>query len=310
MCVGKSLHVWALSLCGFNVAVGSMDQQEQIRRLVGAVKRDDAIKVEALLQTGVPVNTSLAGVWPDHNPPSPRRSPLWCSPRDWPALHWAAALGHVNPLLALLRGGADVNLHAPDGTDSTPLALAVLEVRLEAVRVLLDHGADPNCCFFPRCYNAIALATTTDGGETTLQMGRLLLERGADPNLGPALWSAAGKRDGVHLVQLLLDYGAVINQPEGHRAETALARAAIYGLENIVRVLLEAGANPNARDRRGRTVLMVARKRPTNILRLLLQHGADPSLTDNEGATALDYAQGNDRTEAVELLRTAGECLT
>jgi hypothetical protein len=50
---------------------------------------------------------------------------------------------------------------------------------------------------------------------------------------------------------------------------------------HLIRLLLEYGANINSRDRRGDTALIVAiRSNETNIVQLLIQHGADPSVPD------------------------------
>ena len=60
--------------------------------------------------------------------------------------------------------------------------------------------------------------------------------------------------------------------------------------EEVVRVLLEAGAAPNKRDQLGRTALHEATT-SVPIARLLLEAGADPSLRDNGGRTALDVCE-------------------
>jgi ankyrin repeat protein len=57
------------------------------------------------------------------------------------------------------------------------------------------------------------------------------------------------------------------------------------------RELLEAGANPNAAmPGSGKTLLMATER--AEMLKLLLDYGADPGLADNRGATALHYAVG------------------
>ena len=66
-------------------------------------------------------------------------------------------------------------------------------------------------------------------------------------------------------------------------------------LRDVVKVLLNAGADPNARDKIGNTALMYAaigNKNPKAI-KALLDAGADPKLTNKNGKTALDYVKDN-----------------
>ena len=74
--------------------------------------------------------------------------------------------------------------------------------------------------------------------------------------------------------------------------------------ENIVKALLEKGANANKKSGRGITPLIVAtHKRYPAIVKLLLAHGADKKGTDNEGRTAMDYANHFGYTEIAAILR-------
>jgi ankyrin repeat protein len=82
------------------------------------------------------------------------------------------------------------------------------------------------------------------------------------------------------VVRLLLDYN--------NEGVTALHWAAGNGHEMILRLLLEEGADINAKDNFGRTALYwVAENRHEAIVRLLLNHKADVNVKDNLGRTAL-----------------------
>lgn len=91
---------------------------------------------------------------------------------------------------------------------------------------------------------------------------------------------------------------------EKHLAEQSKQGAAPWQPLNhdhawIARLLLERGANPNARFRPGQpplvpmnaTPLMVQRYDDDKLVKALLKHGADPTLKSAEGKTALDYAR-------------------
>jgi len=71
---------------------------------------------------------------------------------------------------------------------------------------------------------------------------------------------------------------------------------------NLLSVLLKAGADVNARDKKGKTALMYAADGFCSLdgLRLLLETGADPQLKDNQGQTALDLARASNTFGAKE----------
>ena len=61
--------------------------------------------------------------------------------RGWTALHEAAKRGHVDDVRLLLEHGADPNAREP-GDNTTPLHWAAAHGHVDVVRVLLDAGAD------------------------------------------------------------------------------------------------------------------------------------------------------------------------
>jgi uncharacterized protein len=99
---------------------------------------------------------------------------LW-SPDGFTALHLAAFFGHREVAAELLRRGADVNAVAQNQLGVHPINSAAAGNHTEVVRVLLDHGADPNsreaAGFAP------IHAAAHNGNDELYQ---LLVERGAD----------------------------------------------------------------------------------------------------------------------------------
>ena len=87
----------------------------------------------------------------------------------------------------------------------------------------------------------------------------------------------------------------------------ALGRAAALADINGLQTAIEAGADVNARDKRGLTALMHAADRGfTLIVELLLNAGADPDMRAVEGPTALFMAVAKEHVEIVELLLESG----
>ncbi len=113
-----------------------------------------------------------------------------------------------------------------------------------------------------------------------------------------ALWEAVKKRNPA-LVRLLIGSGASANTENVH-GMTALHLAAQLDQQQILRYLLQHGAEPGRRSKDGRTPLHFACG--AEAVTLLLKHGADPGLKDRSGRTAADYLRN---PEALAAIRAA-----
>lgn len=145
------------------------------------------------------------------------------------------------PLLRDLIKAQGANVK--DASEQTPLMFATAFGSREAVRALIDSGADINA--------------TSKSGLTALHLAwrdeaviRLLLDHGANVNaktlLGfTPLIVAASATGTAGVVTLLLDKGADVNAAENRRV-TALIAAASVGNTAAAKILLARGANANA----------------------------------------------------------------
>lgn len=117
----------------------------------------------------------------------------------------------------------------------------------------------------------------------------------------------AAMRNDLTRVQALLGEGVDVNAAQGD-GNTALHWAAYHSNAEMAEVLIGAGANVTAQTRIGELtpMFLVARTGYEPIVRLLLDAGADPRATTSTGTTALMLAAGSGKTETVAALIEAG----
>jgi len=125
--------------------------------------------------------------------------------------------------------------------------------------------------------------------------------REAEEGLTPLMCAVqSGRRD---VVKLLLDSGADINIPN-FKGWTALQYAVLHSDKEVVEWLISRGAQVNTRTLSGETPLHYAADKE-EILRMLIAAGAEVNATTNEGKTPLFFISMN-QTKAAELLLING----
>ncbi len=117
-----------------------------------------------------------------------------------------------------------------------------------------------------------------------------------------AIWD-----DDINEMRSLLAQGIDVNAIDENVDTTALAAAVSSGKLEFVQTLLYAGADPNARNRGGRTALMSLYENTTaDIVRAMVAAGAKVNLKDWEGHPVLHTAASVGKPEVVRALLDAG----
>jgi len=242
-------------LGGADVSLRDEEGRQPLHRAADDDRLTEA--VELLLKRGAPVDAADAN---DRTP-----------------LHWAVHGGAIRVVELLLAAKASVDARTESG--HTALQLAVENHRLEIVALLLKAGADPT--------PAVVEATS----KGSIEMLEMLLAAGGDPNRGNPLLTAAEQEDAAKFVSALLKAGAKVIT-EG--VPTTPFHEAFEGdaAAQVVKLLLGAKGNANARNKDGRTPLhMAAAAKNVEAVKALIEAGADVNAREPKcGETALRLA--------------------
>jgi ankyrin repeat protein len=183
-----------------------------------------------------------------------------------PLLVAASYPGTVGILRLLLDRGADI--HAADAGGASALALAVRSADVDVVRFLVDRGLDP--AGLTSVARRVALA------RYDLPTTEYLISKGLSPT--PEFLTAASTWQPTPLVARLIQPGVDVNASNAAQyGRTALLTAVTSeaaGAETV-KLLLDHGANPNARTTEDESVLDWAiYKGDRAKIQILEQHGA------------------------------------
>lgn len=225
-----------------------------------------------------------------------------CDESRYRPLHAACMAGSYDVARLLLQRGA--NIHSVGNDFFQPIHHAAQDGGLPALIALLAaNGADLEAQT-PFHQRPLQLACKSQGASTV----KALIQAGADPNAGAGdkPLQIACKSGAPEVVPVLLEAGADVDFGEGigtgTELDTPLGRAVYRRHVPIVSMLLKRGANTNACNATGFTVLhMIAmdhgipsthfnvRERTEEALHILLEHGADSNAADDGGRTVFHY---------------------
>ncbi|KAK4158282.1 ankyrin repeat-containing domain protein [Chaetomidium leptoderma] len=209
----------------------------------------------------------------------------------------------IENVKAMLETGmADVDCFR---SGATKLYKAARDRNLDVIKLLLKHGADPN----RRCHTERSRAYNDD---IAMEIGQPDCDRGPTPLHAFAgvgyerkILFSSDKETAAECLRVLIEAGADVNATmdgEQHMGQNttplhfAVQETSSVGLywgsmdrseEILTKLLLSAGANPNAKTKNGNTPLHLANTKKLRLLELLVKHGADINAVNAWGRSPL-----------------------
>lgn len=222
---------------------------------------------------------------------------------------WSAAnLGRLDTLQQHIDAGTDIDAR-DDKKGHTPLYGAVKRNRIEAVRMLIDAGADPNKAVTEDFFYSKTREKSTPlhyavyRSRTTITA--ILMAAGADLSLEDSTGATPVdllKESNISMMLPVLVPARLSAEAVEKEGARLMQLALGSSLENVIRKLIAAGADANGKYRDERPLLIAAlAKRDYQVSVALLMGGADPDTKDAEGKTALELAMA--KKELKPLLR-------
>ena len=239
----------------------------------------------------------------------------------WTPLMYAARDGAADAVRALADAKADLNATDPDGT--TALMYAIINAHFDTAAVLVERGADPN----------VADSTGTTALYSAVDMHTM------GPMLSRPSPKLLDKLDSADIAKMLIAKGANVNArlkrpiigrhhtPTGDASlgegTTPLARAAKSNDLQLMRMLLDAGADPKLTLKDRTTVLMIAaaggavvgayavaipvtEESSIEAVKLCLERGVDINAFNTNGTTAVHAAVQRGAEKLVKYLAENG----
>ena len=224
------------------------------------------------------------------------------------ALMWAADEGNAKAIALLVEAGGNIDVRTSgaearsmggyrspfagsSSTGFTPLMFAVRAGHVEAVRTLLDAGADVNDTVSDG-QSALVVAAANANWEVADH----LLDRGADPNLAGAGWNALHQT--VRTRRMNFFFGTPGPIPSGTVDSIDVIRKMITNGVDVNARMTKNGMKDGQRNRVNRLgatpFFLAAKVTDVEAMRVLIDGGADPSIRTAENTTPLMVAAGID----------------
>ncbi|KAL4958735.1 ankyrin repeat-containing domain protein [Aspergillus stella-maris] len=222
------------------------------------------------------------------------------------ALFGASRRSYYEIARLLLENGADVNTRNKNGR--TPLFEACQNIFEDVIKLLIEHGADVNV---RDVTGQTPLLKAAGGLEKCTTIWQKDAATSANSSTRYRDWCNTMQIIDVNtgtnfIVNLLIKNGANVDAADD-LGKTLLMEAILLGDTSTSILLLELGANVNLADEYGWTPTMhAAMTGQSSVLRWLLQKGAAVNGIDQSGCTPLHHATRGGHKDIVQLLISSG----
>lgn len=302
--------------------VNAQEEWQGQTALMWAATENNAAAVKVLSERGADLNArSKVLSFPEFSFETSGMVITMLPKGGWTPLMYAARQGSLDATRMLADMNADLNATDPDGT--TALMLAIINAHFDLAHVLLEEGADPNVADIngtTALYWAVDMNTLgsvlsrpppkwvdAHGAADTVKE---LLARGANPN-------ARLKRP------IIGRHHALVGDTSMGDGTTPLARAAKSNDLSVMRLLLDAGADPTLTLKDRTTVVMIAAAGGRQVgayvgalrvteatsleaIELVVERGVDVRAFNTGGETALHMAAARGADSIVRFLVEKG----
>ena len=279
---------FALILFLHQNAIPATSTKQEVIDFIQASTQGKSEKVAALLDQGVDVNVrhQLTG---------------------WTALMAASLYGRVETVEILLRAGASVDLI--DNNRSTALMKAVqmipekdesalLQRKSKIISLLLNAGADP---YLQDKFGSTPWQVALERKETVL-VEAFEADRVSGVKETRLMLAIAG--NDIKKASQLIHEGASVNYRDASGANS-LSEAILSGNVEILKIVIDAKADLDARfDKEWTALMLAAQRNQPEMVRILLESGANSTLKNEAGLTALQIAEITGNTSTAEILRS------
>jgi len=229
--------------------INGVDARKQRWSLEAAVDSQDMKMIEFLLSKGADVKKG----------------------GGWSPLHHAVDVGNRDIVMLLIKHGADID----QGSCYSPLCLTAWYAS-DFAELLIDSGGNVNNVASKWGWAPLHWWSAYGGDKDVFD---LFVSKGADVNIRTneeetILHLLVQRGREPDQVKFVLSRGVDINAVDAC-GWTALHRAVLYNLPEIVDLLIDEGADVNLKDSDGRTALFLSKERGhAEIVELLKKHGA------------------------------------